>query len=347
MISIRAVPRGRIEFGRNEIGTPQEIAELPWAKAGVARAVGTRLGVELRIGPYVGRLVVPERAIIDIEEPYPGTIATCLEITRSGRRAADQESPSSRTMVSPWSTIATTFQKALSDYVLEGIERRYIPEVVTTSRPRGRIDIALTVTRLRSRGRTGQVICVPRTLTDDTPINRVISAAAVRAEELLLRDNAPEPLRDIRRALMALSGVRRDVVPDLRSARSSPDGRRPDHDRLLALAELLVRGVPVLPLSERQEPDHPMTAWIDAERVFEEAVRFIAQKVIGDKGAVRAGRGDGVSLFPQRLGDPITPRKSAEPDVVIRHQSGIVLLDAKYRRHEEDFTEPEVAIQPE
>jgi hypothetical protein len=342
MISINALPHDRIEFGANEIAAQQNLAGLPWALAGVARPIETRLGVELRIGPYVGRLVVPGHVIIDIQELYPQTVATCLALTESGRRAGDQASPTGSLMLSPWSAIAIRFQRALSAYVLHGIERRYVSVVVTTPRPRGRIDLGSTVTRVRSRGREDQVVCVPRMLTDDTPFNRVISAAAIRAEQLLLRDGVMNSLRDVRLALMSLSGVRRDVSPDFAAARASLDSGSENHHRLLSLAELLVSGVPALPPSESQDPDHPMSAWINVELLFEEAVRSIAQVVVGSQGSVRAGRGDGVALFEHRSEDPATRRKAADPDVVIRHKTGILLLDAKYRRHEEDFTDGEL-----
>jgi hypothetical protein len=342
MISIKALPHDRKEFGRDEIGALRDLTQLPWVGAGVARLAETRLGIEIRFGPYVGRLVIPDRATIDIEEPYPGTVSTCLAITTAGRRAGDQTSPPSRTIVSPWSAIALRFQEALSSYVLHGIERRYIPTMVTTSRPRGRIDIGLTATRLRSRGRKDQVICIPRTLTDDTPLNRVISAAAVRAEELLIRENVTDALREVRLASMSLSGVRKDVVPDFATARRLLDTRNTEHYRLLGLAELLIRGVPALPPGERQDPDHPMTAWINVELLFEQAVRAVARTVVADRGTVRVGRGDGVTLFQHLPQDPTALRKSADPDVVIRHNKGILLLDAKYRRHDEDFTESEL-----
>lgn len=342
MIPIKALPHDRIEFGRDEIGTLSDLTKLPWVEAGVARPVETRLGIELRIGPYVGRLVIPGHATIDIDEPYPGTVGTCLALATSGRRIADQASPSSRTMISPWSEVAIRFQKALSAYVLHGIERRYISEVVTTSRPRGRIDIRSTAFKVRSRGLEDRVVCVPRILTDDTPLNRVVSAAAIRAEQLLLREGVMDSLREIRLASMSLSGVRRDVVPNFSAARLSQEVGNSEHDRLLSLAELLVSGVPALPASERLEAGHPMSAWIDVERLFEEAVRSIARTVIGDQGSARAGRGDGITLFQYQPEDPSTRRKSADPDVVIRHKARILLLDAKYRRHEEQFTEAEL-----
>jgi hypothetical protein len=141
---------------------------------------------------------------------------------------------------------------------------------------------------------------------------------------------------------MALSGVRRDVFPDVAAARSALDVRSDEQNVLLSLAELLVSGVPALPPGERQDPDHAMSAWINVELLFEEAVRTIAQEMVGHGGRVRAGRGDGVLLFQARDEDPRMIRKSADPDVVIRQGETTLLLDAKYRRHEEDFTEAEL-----
>ncbi len=342
MISVRTLPHDRIEFRRDEVGDLQDLANLPWAEAGIAKPVETRVGVELRIGPHVGRLVIPQQATIDIAETYPGTVATCLSLTKSGRRAGDQDSPASEVMVSPWSAIVIRFQEALSDYVLSGIERRYFSEMVTTSRPRGHIDIKSTVTRAWSRGRNDQVICVPRILTDDTPLNRVVAAAAGRAEQLLLRERISDSLRQVRLALRSLSGVRRDLAPNIAAARSSLDPRSGDYADLLSLAELLIEGIPAIPPSERQDPDYPMSAWINIDALFEDAVRYIAKAVVGDHGSVRAGLGDGVTLFHGLPEDPVTRKKSANPDVVIRHKAGTLLLDAKYRRHEQDFTDDEL-----
>jgi 5-methylcytosine-specific restriction endonuclease McrBC regulatory subunit McrC len=183
---------------------------------------------------------------------------------------------------------------------------------------------------------------MPRILTDDTALNRAVSAAAVRAEQILLREEIMDSLREIRLALMSLSGVRRDVAPDFSAARHSLAVGANEHERLLSLAELLVQGVPALPMSERQEPNHPMSAWINIETLFEEAVRSIAQAALGGQGTARVGRGDGTTLFQYHPDDPITPKKNADPDVVIRHETGVLLLDAKYRRHERQYTEEEL-----
>ena len=342
MISIKCYPHDRVEFGKDEVGPRDDLESLPWVQAGVGRFAPTRLGLELRIGPYVGRIVIPERVSIEVEEPFPGTVATCLDLTMSGRRAAEQESPPSHLKVSPWSTIATIYERALTSYLTGSIERRYMPTEIITSRPRGKINIPLTATRLLSRGRSDQLICVPRVLTEDTPLNRALSAAAIRVEQILLREGPRESLWAVRSALIALSGVRRDVSPDFSSAWRSLDFERKDHQRLLSIAEVIVKGVPALPPSERQDPAHPMTAWLNVELLFEDAVRTITQEIVGDLGHVRAGRGDGIKLLGRRLDDPITANRSADPDIVVTDQQGVLLMDAKYRRHDKLFTDSEL-----
>lgn len=342
MISLRCLPHDRVELRTAEVGDLDELDHLAWIEAGIARAVPTRLGVELRIGPYVGRLVIPGRVVIDVEEPYPGTVATCLEITTTGRRAADQPSPPGRVRVAPWSTMAVRFERALSRYVARGVECKYLPEVIVTSRPRGHVDVPQTAVQLASRGRTHQVVCQVRPLTEDTSLNRAVLAGAVRAEQLLLRGALHGSLTALRRSLMALAGVRGDMAPDFRVARQQLDPHRDDHDELLSLAEILVAGVPALPRSERQDPARPMTAWLNVELIFEEAVRVIVRDTLASQATVRAGRGDGTQLFSRRKDDPQALRKAADPDVVISLTGHTWLMDAKYRRHAGEFTEDEL-----
>lgn len=343
MISLRCLPHDRLELRSDEAGGFDDLQRLPWVEAGVASAVQTRVGVELRIGPYVGRLVIPDRVTIDVEEPFPGTVAACLGLATTGRRAGGQMSPQGRVDVPPWSTIATGFERVLAHYVSRGIERRYLPRTIVTSRPRGRIDVTASAVRLASRGRTHQVVCSVRPLTDDTPFNQAVLAGAARAEQLLRRDRVPATLTSLRRSMMTLTGVRRDIAPDFRIVRSELDPHREDHQTLLSLAELLVSGVPALPRSEQHDARHPMSAWLNVERLFEEAVLTITRRSVASIGAmVHAGRGDGVHLFSRRSGDPQTIRKAADPDVVIRRGDDIWLLDAKYRRHRRDFSEEEL-----
>lgn len=342
MISIRCQPHDRLEFHDAELGDLDALRQLPWAVARVATIRPTRLGVELRIGPYVGRLIVPGKAVIDIEEPYAGSVTTCIELATSGRRAANQLSAPGRVQVSPWSAVAQAFEEALSHYVSAGIERSYVPEVFVTALPRGRIDISRTTRQLRSRGRNHQLVCHRRLLTDDTSLNRTVIAAAVRAEQLLLRDGKSRSLIGVRRSMAALGGVRRDLAPDLNQARAHVGAGRTGHHRLLSLAELLIRGVPAMPSSDRQDVTQPMTAWLNAERIFEEAVRSVVRRELGTEGGVRAGLGDGTEIFSSLTGDPACLRKAADPDVVIGYKKWTWLLDAKYRRHIRDFTEDEL-----
>ncbi len=343
MITATCLPHDRVEFRSDEIGPFHDLLNLPWVTHKVARPVQTRVGVAIQVGPYVGRLVVPKRAVIDIGEPFPGTVAACLELSRSGRRAADQGSPPGRIAVPPWSTLAKDFTKSLSRYVMRGIERQYLPELVTTSRPRGHVEIGLTAKRTLSRGRVDKIICRPRYLSDDTPLNRAIAAGAARAEQVLVRAGSAGSLKTLRSMAPALSGVRRDVIPDFVAARRDVDRLREDHGNLLSLAQLLVEGVPSLPSSQRLDELLPVTAWLNVERIFEEAILSVVHEVVGPRGQVHPGRGDGTTLFGlQADGDPEPLAKSADPDVVIRCSGETILLDAKYRRHQTEFTEGEL-----
>jgi 5-methylcytosine-specific restriction endonuclease McrBC regulatory subunit McrC len=187
------------------------------------------------------------------------------------------------------------------------------------------------------------VVCVVRPLTDDTPFNRAIVVAAERAEKLLIRANAEEALIGLRRSVLSLTGAQRDRAPNFREVREVLEPNRPDHEELLALAELIINGVPALPRSESDDQHHPMSAWLNVERLFEEAVLTIVRRGGLPHGAtVRSGYGDGVQLFSRVHGDPQTVRKNADPDVVIRLLGQTWLLDAKYRRHPRDFDDDEL-----
>lgn len=343
MMHLTCRPHDRLEFGATEIGSLESANGLPWVRSGVGRFFPTRLGMELRIGPHVGRIVIPDRVVIDIEEPFPGTVATCLELTAFGRKAAEQDSPASPLTASPWLAVAESYQDILAKYVSSGIERRYIPIEIVTSRPRGKIQVPHTAIRLLSRGRTDQVACVPRVMTDDTAFNRAVSAAAMRTEQILLREGGPkEPLRAIRSCLISLSGVRRDVIPDFTAAWQSLNIDQPGWRRLLSMAQIIVDGIPALPPGERQDSAYPMTAWLNVEKIFEDAIRSITLRASAGLGSVRAGENDGVELFTHSATDPATPQRAANPDIVVSHQNGTLLLDAKYRRHAKPYTDNEL-----
>ena len=172
MLTIECLPHDRIEFRVNELGQFTDLIELPWVTQHIARIAKTRVGIELQTGPYVGRLVIPQKAVINVREPFPGTVAACLQLAKSGRKAATQGSPPGTVRVEPWSALAEEFTKSLSDYVMRGIERQYTAELITTSRPRGHVELARTAKLIYSRGREDEIICRPRVLSEDTSFNR-------------------------------------------------------------------------------------------------------------------------------------------------------------------------------
>src|SRR5687768_10475111 len=94
MLTLAALPHDRLHLRRDELGLQLgDLSELPWVVANVASARATRIGIELSIGPFVGQLVIPGHLTINVAEPFPGSLATCLALTQGGRRGGAQESP--------------------------------------------------------------------------------------------------------------------------------------------------------------------------------------------------------------------------------------------------------------
>ena len=59
-------------------------------------------------------------------------------------------------------------------------------------------------------------------------------------------------------------------------------------------------------------------------------------------GSVRAGFGDGVALLSAIPGDSSPVVHEADPDVVIETNGRVILLDAKYRRHGDEYSRDEL-----
>lgn len=339
---IEARSREVIPLTKEEVGlSEEELRELPWARAGIAEVHQTRIGYELVLGAYVGRLVIPGAGTVDVKESYTGTVAACLDLTATGRRGEFQRSSIGTVHVEPWKALLKLFAETVRDCLAAGHDRRYLVHPIVTSYPRGKVDAATTVRKLQSRGRTDVIACRPRRLTEDTPINRLLLSACVRAEGLARREQLEEELLQLRQSTFLLGGARLEPWPDidaaLRSVLPGDDLTR----RTAGLAELLIRGVPALPLDDQLMARYDVSAWLDAEKLFEEAIRTVIERLC-PPGTVRRGQGDGVRLFTRHPGDPSDWNKSADPDIVIDLPRRTLILDAKYRRHRRDFNEDEL-----
>lgn len=323
----------RILLTATEAGlSHDEMARLPWVVEKVAAVSPVRTGVEIRVGPYAGSLFMRPGLILEVEELVPGTVAACLGLSRSGRRQAPQAGGGPR-RIEPTLAVAEMFVSACTEFVRTGPLKEYVQRHATLARPRGRIDIAGTVRGPMARGNRTAVVCDWRQLTEDTPLNRLLLSAAVRAERIL--QEYGEDSRRARTLIISMAGARFFPNPTTRVHFSSRDA-----GETVGLAKTLIEGVP---LALSPEPSQePVTAWINVERIFEEAVFELCRRsAVG--AAVTRGQDDGVMLFHSKSDEPEALTKSAEPDVVVTAPGGQrLILDAKYRRSGEDPDDSEL-----
>lgn len=323
----------RLLFSVNEFPLgPEEVQRLPWVADKIAAVNFVGPSVELRLGPYAGTLFVTTDFAIDVQELVKGTVAACLSLSRTGRRHAPQRTAGAQ-RVEPTLAIAQLFVDLCSDFVRRGAPKGYVGRHEAVTKPRGRVDILGTLRGPMARGSLERVVCRWRELTEDTALNRVLLSAALRAERIFrdCGDDNPEA----RLLIVALSGAQFFPVPDLRIPTSSPDVAE-----VVGLASTLIGGVP-LALAPGAG-DEPVSAWINVERVFEEAVYELCGRKAGHE-RVSRGADNGVKVFHAGPSEPSPSPKVAEPDVVI-DRDGLrpMVLDAKYRRSGENPADEEL-----
>lgn len=326
---------GSIQFTMEELGLSlEEIRSLPWVRAGVAKVIPNRFGVEFKIGAFVGTLGVGENFSIEVEEMVPGTVRACLSLSTSDPRRG-QQSMLGRRNLSAHEEVAVQFGLQCAKVLARGPVKAYLPATYATPRPRGKIDIPTTLMKLRARGRLDLIQCKVRDLSDDTPVNRVLLAAALAAERIL--KDRPEQRLEIRRCIAALSGVTRHAHPPIpRAWEVSGDGVA----QAMTLAETLLSGIPISPTEEGSRS--AFSVWVNVDRIFEEAVRSIFLKC-GLEARVVKGQECGVHLFHAAPGEPAPLPKRAEPDIVVFRDDGKVLVvDVKYRLSGERPTEEQL-----
>ncbi len=335
MIRLETTTWGSLEiFHEDLLLTPADIVDTSWRHAEVARAEWGRHSVVITTGPYVGRLLIPGRCVIDVLELVPGTVETLLPLAYSGVRQAEEVGAAGIARLPAWITLLERYGELLYQYVRVGIDRRYLARRWETSIPRGRIDIGRTSRLHRARDRPHVLSCVVRELTEDTNFHRLLVSAAVRADRLLGVGQATPALGALRRSLLAFSGIPFEPSPDMFRARAELGPHADDAMLgLLELAELIVRGVSALP-EDAVDREQPASVWINVDAIFEQALRKLVAERISLP--VRSGRGDGVPLL--RTGEPL----AADPDIVVDYPQGPAILDAKYRRHGTEIARPEL-----
>lgn len=303
---------------------PASVEGLSWVEEGVARVEWLPGGARISVGPFVGRLIVPELLTIDILELVPGTTAALLPLAVGARRTGDQVSPRGVSPTTPGLQVAVRFASLLSQYVREGIDRRYLPRVVDSPFVRGRVNIGQTLRKHRARGRTDAVSCSIRELSDDGHLNRALLSAATKAEALLRGTAHDRELRALRQSLRSLGAVTMQTHVDIEPAREEALSTiRSVAPELVELAGILIRGITAA--STDRDETQPVSSWINLDSVFEQAVRRLIARP--SRNPVRFGGNDEVPLL--RGGEGL----GAEPDIVVETDEHLLLFDAKYRRH--------------
>ncbi|WP_457537900.1 5-methylcytosine restriction system specificity protein McrC [Williamsia sp. R60] len=309
--------------------SPEEVLSLPWVLAGVANLRSTRLGYELEIGPYVGTLLIGSEEIV-VAELVPGTVSACLELSRTGRKIGEQSSYSNRTLT-PNDAVARAYTDAVASCLQNGVLKEYSDLTALTSRPRGRLLIRDSIRRPWSHGKENVMVATWRHLSEDTPLNRTLLAAGIRAQYLL--PNNDVGLKLLRECIISLSGAQLQSAPDLVPLEGISD---PVTARAISLARTILDGVPDISPTSTQSTSR-FSAWINVARVFEEAIFSICRNL--HPLSTFVGSSLGVSLFHNDTGTEQCIAKRADPDIVLKLEHGTLILDAKYRRSGEKVSD--------
>ncbi|MEU1122263.1 hypothetical protein ABZ371_01430 [Streptomyces sp. NPDC005899] len=260
----------------------------------------------------------------------PGTVDACLSLSSSGRRQASQAAQPGSTLP-PLASVARAFSDMIEKELALGPQKQYTATSAYSNRVRGKIHVGETVRNLWSRGRHDMLAIRYRNLTEDTEINRYLLAACLRAEHLL--NEHDEERVAVQRCIQMLSGAKMLLEPTLTSPSLNVSASLKE---TLEVARTLIRGVP---FNFRDTGNSPFSAWVNIDRIFEEAVRTICRNSIPTDFTVTDGRAQKIPLFHALEGDPLPVAKRADPDIVIRGATMTGLLDAKYRKSGEKVTE--------
>ncbi|MGW4025453.1 5-methylcytosine restriction system specificity protein McrC [Streptomyces sp. NPDC005009] len=325
---------GRLQLTHQEVGySLEELSNLSWVQSKVASVRPSRFGFDIEVGPYAGTIVVHENLVITIDEMVPGTVDACLALSSSGRRQAAQAAQPGSTLP-PLTAIARAFSAMVERELAAGPQKEYIATSAHSSRVRGKVHVGETVRALWSRGRHDLLAIRYRNLSEDTEINRYLLAACNRAEHLLRHHD--EARITVQRCMQMLSGAQ--MLPDPAFPSLSPSISA-DLRSTLRMAEVIIRGVP---FNFQSAGASPFSAWVNIDRVFEEAVRTLCRSTAPTNFTVTDGKSQKIPLFHAVEGEGEPMRKRADPDIVIYGDGRTGLLDAKYRKSGEKVTEDEI-----
>jgi 5-methylcytosine-specific restriction endonuclease McrBC regulatory subunit McrC len=234
--------------------------------------------------------------------------------------------------IEPTLAVAEQFVELCAELVERGPIKEYVSHRATVASLRGRVDPAATLRGPWARGHRSVATCRWRQLTEDTEFNRLLLSASIRAERIIRSHRGVS--RAARMLVVSLSGAQ--FVPHPPARLTAFGG---DMSDMAGMARILIEGIP-LSLTQRAG-NEPLSAWINVERVFEEAVFEVCRSTL-PTASVYPGARSGVQLFHAMSAEPPALKKAAEPDVVIDQSGKRLVLDAKYRRSGEYPEDPEL-----
>ena len=324
--------RGAVSLSKDEW---RAISSDPSFRDLVSRSIlGARPGRygewELTAYGFVGQTRLGGLDIV-VEEKVAGGFRSLLEIT-SPRSYKVARAPSRAALGRPPQDILAEMHIAavrsyLSGYALS----EYREERATGSYVLGRLDVPRT-SALHARGLRHRVAFRRDRLTDDVALNRVIwralgelagatgalgvaadLASSARALRVAFADSA-----DAARLM-----TRREVIVEALAEAGA--GARPTAVAEAAELSLAVLQGASATFDEPAEGQIPRSWFVNLENLFERALRrCVADAMTGE--AEVSGPDRGASLF---IGPP--SRYPANPDVVVRCDGRVAILDAKYK----------------
>lgn len=327
-----------------------EISKAAWAKlagdAGfwsladqgiVSVEQGAPTTVRLKGGCYVGRAIIGDHTILQLEEKIPGALFGLIgHAARADFRIG--RLPSKTSALGPLiSLLVEQFSVIVSRYLSRGREFKYRRETRTGSLIGGKLNLTGTI-RLRARGLRHLAQFEMNAVAFDTPLNRVILAALREVDRIhrLLPLDAAVVARCRALALFfadcrsteVLFGPRAVFIK--RAAEFEAEIADPLRHDLMALAGVLLSHESFESSHEHQR--HSPRSWfLNLESLFEVAVRNLLARLIGSNGTVRNGRNVHLPIFA-----PGGARHQANPDFVIRMADRTCIVgDAKFKLQEE------------
>lgn len=300
--------------------------------------------VRLTGGSHVGRARI-DGVALELHEKVPDALTSLLRHLGHGSlRMLNTPSPLSD-LNELAKFLVHTFLVSVREYVGRGRERRYVSEGHVGSLVGGRIDVTRTL-RMRARGLPHLAAFDRNELVFDTPLNRVVYAALVEAEQL---DRAlhlsPRDLAAARALSVAFADcrdakevrVRREAIVRYASdvAERTEDPARRDIATLAGVVLSHESFSPAGP-SDRFAP----RAWfLSLETLFESAVRAILARELGSSKSGRLWPRESVTrrIFP-KAPDKIT----AHPDLVIEAHNNVMVGDVKYKAWERAAGAPDL-----